>query len=572
MTEDRRGIAAQAADLLKRAEAGGEGASLAARRAAMIMERTDPAFAVRALATAARLDPQDPAPRLAAARLHAEAGNLEAARAEAALVLKDGIDDAARARAAFMLGELARAMSDDAAARAAFDTALKIENQLLKRDKSDPTAARWYARARGRLSELDAAQGDMARAATGAEGALSMLKAVAAQVGETPAIAADIADAEMRLAALELDGEKPASARRRLNEAIARYEALAMTETSEPHWRAVLSDAWALAAEADYVRGAPEAAREAMDKALQARLRLAADNPDEAWALAGTWRLRAALREALGDHDAAMESLKQARAMAEQLVSRAGDADAPSRFLVHTLLDQADIALRTGAVQTTGEAADAALRICERFIRLGGDATWCADAGAAWDRLGEVAGRSSGRDAMLDAFARAVEFRRMATRASADDERLKLGLSAALIKLGDAALDLKRNEAARDAFIEGATLRLRIAEERPGDAGAAHALAVALERLGLALMALGERDAASAAWEDELALAERIFPDHRSLEGVRFRALVEAHLADAGGTEAARYRAASLARFDILADAGVLTEQEAALRRRLWNS
>jgi tetratricopeptide (TPR) repeat protein len=573
MGEDRREPdPLDPAALMARAQAGGPGAALAAKRAALVAERRgDPALALKALALAAKLEPLDPQPRLASARLKAEAGDFEAARTEASAVLADAVDQAARARAAFMLGELARAERSPDRARGFFEQALEIEDSILAANRSDPTAARWYARARGRLAELDAAAGERARALAGAEGALALLRAAAAQTGETPVLAADIADAELRLGAFELDDHRPASARRRLGEAIARYEAIAVTERDEPHWREVLSDAWALAAEADLARGAADPAREAMDKAVQARIGVASNHPEEAWALAGTWRLRGALRAALGDASEASQSLAQARALAERLVAQAPDAESPARFLVHTLIEQADHALRTNAIAAAREAADAARMRAETFARApDAEAAWLSECAACWDRLGEVARSSKAGAQAQDAFARAVEFRRLARERNGRDPRTTRGLAAALLKLGDEALTAGADATARASFSESVSLRLHLVDANPDDARAALALAAALERFGLAALACGDRMAARGAWEDELALAERIFT-RDDLEGVRFRAIVESHLAGLGGPDGEDRRAAALMRFDTLARAGVLTEREAALRRRLWN-
>jgi hypothetical protein len=559
--------------LFTEAQTGGPGAALAARRAALLAEQSDPALARQALTLAANLEPLDPTPRLALARLHAESGDLAAARAEAAAVLKEAIDKAAQARAAFMLGEMARVSADTTAARTHFELALRIEDGLLAANRSDPTAARWYARARGRLAELDAGAGYLDRARAGAEGALAMLRGAAAQIGEPPVLAADIADAEMRLGALELDTGEANSARRRLGEAIGRYEALAITEKHEPHWRAVLADAWALAAEADYARGAADAARGAMDKALQARIRLAAKHPEEAWALAGAWRLRAALRAALGDAQTGAESLQQARALAETLHLRAEDAEVSARFLVNTLLDQADHALRTGDLNQAREAADTARMQAEAFaserVAVG---FWLGQTAACWDRLGEVARAASVLAQAQDAFGRAVEFRRLALDCEPQSALAARAVSSALLKVGEVALQAEAPESARAAFSESAALRARLMEASPNDAAATRGLAAALERLGLAAMACGDRNAARQAWEDELMLADRIFGDDDSLDGMRFRAIVEAHLASAGGPGSDDHRRAAMTRFDVLSKAGALTEREAALRRKLWGN
>lgn len=557
--------------LLEQARKGGEGAALAARRAAVLAERADPEIARDALRLASSLEPLDPQPRLALARLAAEQGDMAAAVKEAEAVLSDGIDQAARARAAFILGEIARVQGNADAARRAYTTTLKIEDDLLAAHRSDVTAARWYARARGRLAELDAAAGEFGPARTGAEGALAMLRAAAAQAGEPPALAADIADAEMRLAALELDEGQAHSARRRLGEAIGRYEALAITEKDEPHWRAVLSDAWALAAEADYVRGSSDAARAAMDKALQARLRLAAHHPQEAWALSGTWRLRAALRAALGDADEAAASLQQARALAETLCTEAKESGAPARFLVHTLLDQADHALRTGDFNCAREAADTARMRAETFAQVK-DAlpAWLGETGACWDRLGEVARAAGAKAQALEAFSRAVELRRMARDRAPADAQFVRGLAAALLKYGEAAMESGALASARNAFNESTALRVDLAQSAPSDRRAAKALAASLERVGIAAQAAGDHHAARGAWEDEVLLADRIFPNEDDLDGVRFRATVEAHLASLHGGKADTHRVAALAHYDVLAKAGVLTEHEAAVRRKLW--
>src|SRR6185312_13560980 len=166
--------------LFQEARRGGPNAAKSARLAAALAEEADPSLARKALALALKLEPRDPAPRLALARMHAEAGDLDAARAEAGLVLKDGVDEGARARAAFLLGDIAR-FQGDAQARELYETTMRIEDALLSRDRTDATAARWFARARGRLAELDASNGDIDRARLGAEGALAMLYGCASQ-------------------------------------------------------------------------------------------------------------------------------------------------------------------------------------------------------------------------------------------------------------------------------------------------------------------------------------------------------------------------------------------------------
>lgn len=563
--------APDAAALLAIARAGGAHAAVAARRAAWLAERQDPALAREALSVAIRLEPLDPAPKLALARLAAEQGDLATARAEARGVMDEAIDQAARARAAFIVAEIARVEGDRAGARTCYETVLRLEDALLAHNRADTTAARWYARARGRIAELDAGEGQPDRAKTGAEGALAMLRAAAAAIGEPPVLAADIADAEMRLGALELDEQQSASARRRFGEAIGRYEALAITERDEPHWRAALSDAWALAAEADYVRGAHDRAREAMDKALQARLRLAASDPREAWALAGTWRVRGALRAALGDMNTAAESLAQARLLAEQLAAPPCP-DAAARFLVHTLLDQADHALRSNELNLAREAADSARIYAESVARTPQSApVWLTDVAAAWDRLGEIARALRAMSQAQDAFGRAVEFRRLALDREPENVRSARGLAAALVKHGEAALEAGAFAGARVSFQESAALRLAMFEAAPDDPQTAQALAVALERLGLVALAQGDKETARAAWEDELVLADRIFPDDHDIEALRFRAIVESHLFGVADTHSAeQYRISALAQFDELAKAGAMTEREAALRKRLW--
>lgn len=560
-----------AAALLKLARAGGDHAAAAARRAAWLAERVDRSLAREALSLTLRLEPLDLTPKLALARLAAEDGDLVAAIREAEGVLGEAIDQAARARAAFMLGEIARFRRDLVHARKRFVEAARIEENILTANRGDPDATRWFARARGRIADIDAEEGARDLALTGAEGALAMLRATAAAIGEQPTLAADIADAEVRLAALELRAAQPTSARRRLIEAIGRYEALAVTEKDEPHWRAALADAWALVAEAEFARNADDDARQAMDKALQARLRLAARDPSEAWALAGVWRLRGALRSALGDVSAADDSFAQARALAEHLVKDSAEAPAPSRFLVHTLLDEADHALRMHSFARAQESADRARSIAETFARGGtADPLWLSDAAACWDRLGEAARLAGASERARDAFSRAVEFWRLALGGGAEgDTQFKHGLSASLIKLGDSALALSANAEARACFEECVRNRRGLLDAASKDRRSAHGLAVALERLGLAAIAQADRKSARVAWEQELALIDSIFASPNEPEALRFRAIVEGHLADLGGSEAAMHRTNALEQLQLLERTRTLDSAEAALRRRL---
>src|SRR5690606_19852244 len=188
-------------------------------------------------------------------------------------------------------------------------------------------------------------------------------------------------------------------------------------------------------------------------------------DPQEAWGLAGAWRVRAALRAALGDADAAAESLTQARALAEQLRRNAADGETGARFLTHTLLEQADHALRSSDIERAREAADRARMLAEMYARKPeASPIWLADAANCWDRLGETARAVDDSAKTLDAFARAVELRRRALRAAGDDLRYKRGLAASLLKFGEAALDAGVGDTARGAFQESASLRSRLLE------------------------------------------------------------------------------------------------------------
>src|SRR5690606_3543475 len=136
MGEDRR-ISGSPEALLELAAQGGERAFLAARRAAALAERDNPGLALKALALARQIEPLDPAPRLAAARLYAEQGDIAAARAEAREVLREAVDEAARARAAFMLGEMARMDGDHAGARTHYQLVMRIEDQRSEEHTSE---------------------------------------------------------------------------------------------------------------------------------------------------------------------------------------------------------------------------------------------------------------------------------------------------------------------------------------------------------------------------------------------------------------------------------------------------
>lgn len=518
--------------LLAQAEAGGNGAASAARRAAHLAEAgDDPRRARAALRLAVALGPLDPSPRLALARHYAEAGDLDAAKAEAGAVFADAIDQAARARAAFMLGEIARACGELGAAREAFAATLEIEDQLLARDRTDPSAGRWYARARGRLAELDALEGLPARA--GAEGALAMLRACAAQLGETPALAADIADAELRLAAIELEAGSASAAQRRLGEALGRYEALALQEPNEPHWRAMLADCWMLLGDAGFAAGNAEAARAAMDKAIVLRKKLARDDARERLALVGALRRRAALLAGLDDDSGAAETLAQALQLGEVLRTETGGGEAPSRLVLHTLLDRAQLEIKAGRSAAALAAADAARQLGEAFASAPASTpAWRSDLASVWERIG--AAQEAAGAAAIGAFERAVEFRRQALDAAPQQRAAEGALAATLSRLGQAAAREHSAHVAYAAHTEAAGLRLELAEAAPGNLAAAFALADALEQVGSAAAALGDAHAARQAWEQQRGLAAGLIATSDTPAVQRLAARAEALLASLG--------------------------------------
>src|SRR5262249_11940061 len=151
---------------------------------------------------------------------------------------------------------------------------------------------------------------------------------------------------------------------------------------------------------------APNDARTAMDKALQVRVKLAQADRRETPALAGTWRTRAALQAALNDGYGAAESLQQARHLAEHMFEATNAPDATGRFLVHTLLDQADHALRMQDLDTARNATDKARSVAEGFVQAPATAhAWLGDLAACWNRLGEIARLMSAPTSALDAYA-----------------------------------------------------------------------------------------------------------------------------------------------------------------------
>src|SRR5262245_30400868 len=131
MSENRPSPVMEANALFALAERGGPGAAMAARRAAALLEATDPERARQALALAARVAPKDPAPRLGLARMAAEAGELEAAETEARSLLQGDADAPAKSRAAYMLGEIARNRGALEEARNHFAAAMRFEDAIL---------------------------------------------------------------------------------------------------------------------------------------------------------------------------------------------------------------------------------------------------------------------------------------------------------------------------------------------------------------------------------------------------------------------------------------------------------
>jgi len=508
--------------LMAEARAGGAHAAGAALKAARAAEGEDDARALEAYGLAATLAPDNASASLGLARLKAETGDLDGARALALSVFAEARNAPERARAALLTGDIARASGRASEARDAYEAAIALEEQALTRDPASAVAHRWRARAEGRLADLDIADGQSARARERANGALMLLTALGAAGQEAPVLAADRADAELRMAQLDIEARDFAGARAHLVEAIGRYEALCVQEPGEAHWRSQLAQAWTHAAEAAIGAADGAQAREAMDRALALRVKLARADGRERWRLAACWRMRAALLTALGGVDEASASLMQARAIGEELVDENPHSEEAALFCAHALIEQADAALNA-------EHCAVALDCAE-------------DARARAERWGE---RSSGAREWTIILANAFE--RLA------GAQLALGAPARALEPAARAVDL----------------RLKLAESAPGETGPARALAGALERLGLAARGAGDKRAASMAWRQAWRLVERLFGARDEDEAQRMCAAFETHLADLGEVDAEKHRASALARLAALTLAGRAHAQDERLRARL---
>lgn len=555
--------------LMRRAEAGGEGAAEAARKAGALAAGIDPERARRAWAAAAALDPLDTAPRIALSRLAAANGDLTGARREAQTAFDQAIDAAERGFAAFALGEIAEARGDPAEARARFESAKADAEAVLAADPHDASAAHDLAAARQRLAELALQQGDLAGAEAGHDAACALLSALAERES-SPALTADLGFAHARLADLALERDDLSAARSHAQRAEGFYEALARARPRDAGLAEARAALMTLSAEICRRDNDYEGARSAMDGALALRVRSAAGDPAQRGQLLSAWRRQAALLAETGETQLAEAARAQARSLAEALHKERPEDEAAGANYLQVLFEDAEAATLHGDLERARRALADCVRLADaRLAQAPRDLARAATLVRAWTKLGDV-GLAAGKPAAAcEAFSRAHAVARLAHEAAPDDLRAKARAHAAL-KYGEAASAAGDHGQARAAILESLRLRIARADARKDDRGALLDVAVALERLGLAALAAGDASAARGAWHDELKLAPRIFPETNQ-NALRFAAIVRGHLAGLGGDEAGHHRKAALDALDQLAASGALTDKDQALRKQLWD-
>jgi hypothetical protein len=545
------------AALMAEAQAGGPNAAQAARRAAAMALARDPRRAEEALARACDIDPLDAVSVLALAQLRADRGELDAARADAARAFSHAVDEAARALAAFALGEIALARGDAEQARDAFRAAKSLQAEILRHEPGDYEALRHYARACQRLADFTARE-EGAPAGRIAHGeALALLETLAQREDALIDLAEDLAHSCARLAQLCVDLGDHEGARACAQARVGWLMRLADDEPDNEAWRFDLAEAWEARAHLDFQARDVRAAQDASSQALHLRAALAAAAPGDAKrrrALAKRWARHAEIFAHAGDLAAARGAAAQARSLRE------ADKDALGAQALHdALILEGDLALKARDYEA---ARQAFARACERAqARAHEDDAWRTALAQACGRLGETALQAQLFAPARDAFAR------MRALNDGADPRLEARL---LLKEGEAALGEGDSQAARALFQHSCAIRIDLLHAAPGDMALARELAVALERLGVLAHETGDMDAARAAWEDEARLAEVMLDKLGDGETMRFAAIVYGHLAGLPSPDAIEHRKRALALLDELAQLGALTAPDVALRNRLW--
>ncbi|MBI1188037.1 MAG: hypothetical protein GC206_12035 [Alphaproteobacteria bacterium] len=545
------------AALMAEAQAGGPDAAQAARRAAAMALARDPRRAEEALAHASALDPLDAVSTLALAQLRADRGDLDAARVGAAQAFSDAIDESARALAAFALGEIALARGDAAQARDAFQAAKSLQADILRHEPGDYEALRHYARACQRLADFTASD-DGAAAARIAHGeALTLLETLAQRDDALVDLAEDLAFGCARLAHLCLELGDHDGARACAEARVGWLMRLADDEPDNEAWRVDLADAWELCARLALEAHDIHPAQEASSQALHLRVALAAAAPGDAKrrrAQAKRWARHAEILAQSGDLHGARSAAAHARGLRE------ADTDSLGAQALHdALILEGDLALKARDYEG---ARILFSRACEHAQpRAYDDNAWRTALSQVWGRLGETALQAHHFAQARDSFAR------MRALSDASNPRLAARL---LLKEGEAALGAGDKIAARALFQQSCAIRLDLVDAAPQDMALARELAVALERLGVLAHEAGDIAAAHAAWEDEARIAEIMLDAIGDSAAMRFAAIVHGLLAGLASPDATAHRKRGLALLDDLARQGALTEQDIALRTRLW--
>jgi tetratricopeptide (TPR) repeat protein len=439
------------------------------------------------------------------------------------------------------------------------------------------------------LDPLDAQPRLALARVTAARGDYDAARRLAAAIFSDALDLADRSVAAFLLAEIALARDDEREARDAFEAARRLAERVRAADPNDPAAAQDLAAAHQRIAELDLAAGEREAAREghAAAAALLAPLGDAAAQADQAFSLARLADLAFAARDMAGARAYAARAARLYEALERQMpgdrglaaaratLARLGDAinggaAAPrsAKAVGPISLAAAQSALQRGDVEGARAAYVELVRGADHA--LGADphnVAKMAALAAAWNGLADVASAAKRPAAAQHALARVAALARMAME-HAPDAAAQRNLAGALLRLGEASSAVGDHANARAALEESCTLRQSIADAARRTPETLRDVAIVLERLGLAAQAAGDTEAACAHWEDELALAQHIFPA-ATAEGLRFRAIVCAHLSTLKTLHAAAYRHDALARLAELELLGGLTARDQRLRTLL---
>ncbi len=212
----------------------------------------------------------------------------------------------------------------------------------------------------------------------------------------------------------------------------------------------------------------------------------------------------------LGNPESALASYRRALAISEELLRAGGDRRA-RRYVARSRQHLAEILPLLGQASEAVASLRAAVEIFEDLAKTRpGDLQPQIDLSSAYEGLGDLQGRSGGRDAALDSFRRSLAAWQTVAARDQSSRRGRRALGILNMKIADLLVARGEASAALASYRQAQNVLEAISASDPGNAGARRTVAVLYRKIGAATAEFGDLAGGLERYRESIGILESL--------------------------------------------------------------